>query len=155
MPGSAVMFYKVWQASKTNTMCFKSSPVTRLKCWQLMFLQTSETFTFVPVTACSPQWHLYKMCHITFTLHVYYLTFLSEGGGGGGGVAVAVKAASDRGLRLHLNSCSRKITGYFQGDLGTIFSLVCDDKNRYFWIKVSGCDSDNIKRYFKPKHDLL
>lgn len=27
-------------------------------------------------------WHFYKMCHITLTLHVYYLTLISGGGGG-------------------------------------------------------------------------
>ena len=54
-----------------------SSPVPRIKCCRLVFLQTTDTFTFV---------------HITFTLHVYALTFILACGANNAGVT-ATKAA--------------------------------------------------------------
>lgn len=45
--------------------------VTRIKCWHLMLLQTTDVFPSVHV--------------LTFTLHLHDLTFISRGREAGGG----------------------------------------------------------------------
>ena len=52
-----------------------------------------HTFTFVCVIGDMQYQHFCKSRHITFTLHVYDMTFISGGGGDGGGVT-GEKAAS-------------------------------------------------------------
>lgn len=55
----------------------------RIKCWQLMFLQTMHTFTFKLVIG--PMYHNdNSTCHIMFSWHVQDLTVISEAGGDGG-----------------------------------------------------------------------
>lgn len=50
------------------------SPVSRIKCWQFRFLQTTDRFTlFVS--------YFYKMWQIIFRLHVYYLNVISGDSG--------------------------------------------------------------------------
>ena len=44
---------------------FISSAAIRIKCWQLVFLQTTNTFR--PYVSYVVYWHLYNVCHITFT----------------------------------------------------------------------------------------
>ena len=43
--------------------------------WQLMFLQTTDAFTYVGVVSGS-RWHFYSPCHIMFTLNVNERTFI-------------------------------------------------------------------------------
>ena len=45
-------------------VCFTTSrPVTRIKCWQLMFLSTADTSTFIGLIGYVPYWHFYKTFH--------------------------------------------------------------------------------------------
>lgn len=56
----------------------QSGFATRTKCWYMTFLQTRDSLTFC---ICHT---LPTTCHMTFTLHVYDLEFISECGGYGG-----------------------------------------------------------------------
>lgn len=56
-------------------MSCSSGPVGRMKCWQLTFLQTADVFELVHVIGHVQFLHFHNMCHMTFTLPVYDLTF--------------------------------------------------------------------------------
>lgn len=80
------------------------STVARIRCCQLKFLQTTDTFTLVCVIDDGQYEH--KMCHIAFVAHVEDLTFISGVGAGGGRVAEENAAKPqfnrDDGSRLRL-----------------------------------------------------
>lgn len=84
-------------------------PVAKIKRWYLIFLQTTDIFTFL----C-----LYKTCRITLALHVHDLTFTS---GGGEGVVLELQS-------LHFNIYKCDTTGYFQGHLGSISGCIFNRK---------------------------
>lgn len=84
-------------------------PVAKIKRWYLIFLQTTDIFTFL----C-----LYKTCRFTLALHVHDLTFTS---GGGEGVVLELQS-------LHFNIYKCDTTGYFQGHLGSISGCIFNRK---------------------------
>lgn len=63
---------------------------------------------------------VFKKCHITFTLPVYCLTFMSAG------------YRPDDSQACDHDPSLRFTTGYFKGNLGTISSCACGDKTGYF-----------------------
>ena len=125
-----------------------TSPVTRRKCWQLLFLHTTDVFTSVDVIGYIPNWNRYKMCHITFTLNVYDLTFIFWRRRG------LCCQANDRSSRLHFNICKCDITGYYLRRPQDNFQLCL------FWWKtnISGSNLGHSRAlsvantYFIPNH---
>lgn len=76
------------------------SPVTGMKCWHLMFLQTTDAFNFVNVI------------HVIFTIHVkshshdMHISFMLEGGGDGSGVTGITAGQNNSSYsREHHNIC--------------------------------------------------
>ena len=89
---------------------------------QVMFLQTTDTFTsvhlrgYIPFLRSLSTRYFYTACTITFSLHVCYVTFRSGGGGEGGAVTAGQPGgsqASDHSSRVRFNICKFEATGYF------------------------------------------
>lgn len=96
----------------TPVAIFQSSHV--VKCWQLMFPQPTDVFTFVCFIGFVPYGHFYNMCYTT--LNVYDL-ILTCGGGGGGGAGGGLT----RDQIVPKNS-KQDTAGYFNRDLGSTIS---------------------------------
>lgn len=111
---------------------YHTSPFARRKCWQFMFLHTTDVFTSVGVIGCIPNWNLYKTYHITFTLNVYDLTFILWRRRGWW------CQATDRSSRLYFNICKCDITGYYLRRPQDNFQLCLFGKKQKFLAVIWG-----------------
>lgn len=98
----------------------KTVTADRMKCWQ--FLWTTNN---IYICVCR-RLHLKTTCHITFTLHVYDLTFISRGRGDGGGVIDHSSRLPSTFVSVRSLNISNKTSGEFP-----TMSMVT--KSRYIW----------------------
>ena len=121
------------------------SPVAWIKCWQLMFLQTTDIYTtdtiwtFLQNVTCHV--HITCLCpHSRITRwRTRWWNYRWE-----------FFPASEQYLRLNFNICKCDTTEYLWGGGGRIFRCVCRDK-----IQIFPIGSWDIFRHFKPKHDVF
>lgn len=71
------------------------SPIARIKCCRLIFLQTTDTFTFVAVRCLVPYWHFNKTCNIK--VHIIWIWPRRQS-----------CQATDHRSRLHFNICNHE-----------------------------------------------
>ena len=67
------LFNQVWMTSCKRFKQWLYGPFDSIKCWQLMFLQTTDMCTFAHVIGCIPHWHFISHTHhmfMTWTSHL-------------------------------------------------------------------------------------
>ena len=102
---------------------------TRIKCWQLTFLQSNDAVTPVRV-------YVTFLCkNILYHVHVTCLWPDMSGSGGDGGGVKGERAAKPvttvQGSVFDMWKCVTK--GYCKGDIGTISSPVCEILKAISW----------------------
>lgn len=99
----------------------------------MLAVNVSANQTYVHIYVSQAEYHSYKMCHMTLTLHVYYMTFTLEGWWDDGGVTgdkATKPATAVRDLATISRRGNKKLILLTGGRV--IVSQVRADQNRYF-----------------------
>ena len=124
------MFFMFWEKSEIEPddslvnypyITFISSPVARIKCWQLMFLQTTDTLAFVKAT-----YHVnsFSKCLIT---HSHYMIM----------TLMLYREVEATGVELHVKEDAKPLTAVQDCRSRDISCHVCVNprraNTRLFW----------------------